>query len=146
MSAFLSMLLLLAASGEARLAVTGSAAVLHPLVEPAARCSANPQLVIAIIGFTPPHEGASSLIVSVRTRDGRTMRLGDIGIFPNQPFSASLAQARRFGFAIPPRFVSPETNVTVEVAPDGNGAGARAVVGEARITPAPQERCTAIRP
>lgn len=145
MAAFLSMLLLLAASGEPRLAVTGRAAVLHPVVEPAARCSANPQLVVAITGFTPPREGTVSLIVSARARDGRTIRLGEVGIFPSQPFSASLTQARRFGFAIPARFVSPETNVTVEVASDGNGVGAEAVVGEARITPAPQERCRGSR-
>src|SRR6185295_13086165 len=124
MAAILSML---AATGEPPLAVAGRAAVLHPVVEPAARCSANPQLVVAITGFTPPREGTARLIISARARDGRTIRLGEVGIFPSQPFSASLAQARRFGFAIPARFVSPETNVTVEVASEGNGAGARAV-------------------
>jgi len=145
MSAFLSILLLLATSAGPNLAVPGQAAVVRPLVEPAARCSASPRLVVAITAFTPPRQGASTLVISVRTRDGRTTRLGEVGIYPHQPFTASLADARRFGFAMPRRMLGEDPSVTVAVEADGDAAGARAVVGEARVTPAPQERCQARR-
>lgn len=139
---FASMLALLLAAtpGAAQVATPGRPAVLSPLVERAARCSANPQLVVAITGFTPPRQGAASLVVSLRTADGRLRRLGEVSIFPLRAFSAPLAQAQRFGFAIPRRAVGQRASVIVALS-DGQAGGASAVVGEARITPAPQERC-----
>ena len=141
MSAVLPLLLLLAAPAGSNLALPGRPALLQPLVEPAARCSAHPQLVVAITAFTPPRQGASSLVVSVRTRDGRAIRLGEASIYPHQAFSGPLGQAQRFGFAIPRRLLGEGPSVTVALIGDGNAAGARAVVGEARITPAPLEPC-----
>jgi uncharacterized protein (DUF362 family) len=146
MPTFLLALLLLAAPGAPaapRLATPGHAAVMSPLVEDAARCSTNPQLVVAITGFTPPRQGVASLVVSVRTADGRSTRLGEVTIYPYQPFSAPLASAHRFGFAMPRQGLSPNAQVVVAVASLGNAAGARAMVGEARVTGAPQERCLA---
>jgi hypothetical protein len=132
-------LLLAAAPAAAQVATPGRPAVLSPLVETRARCSANPQLVVAVTGFTPPRQGAADLIVSWRGADGRVRRLGQVSIYPQRAFSAPLAQAQRFGFAIPRRAMGPRASVIVALA-DGNG-GASLVVGEARITPAPQERC-----
>lgn len=131
--------LLATAAAEPQLAVAGRPAVVSPTVETAARCSADPQLVVAVTGFTPPRQGATSLVVSLRTADGQVTRLGEVGIFPYAAFSSSLAEAQRFGFAIPRRALG--RNPTVLVALAGGTTGARAVVGEARITPAPQERC-----
>jgi hypothetical protein len=142
MSALFLSLLLTVAPPESHVASPGNPAVLHPLVETAARCSANPQLVIALTAFTPPRRGTASLLVSLRTTGGRLTRLGEVGVFPHRPFSASLADARRFGFAIPAQGLDRDSSVVVEVASEANPAGARAVVGEARITPAPQERCS----
>ena len=133
-------LLLAVTPGAAQTATPGRPAVMSPLVETAARCSANPQLVVAVTGFTPPRQGPASLIVSLRTADGRVTRLGEVGIFPQRAFSGSLAQAQRFGFAIPRRAVGARSSVIVALS-DGRAAGASAVVGEARITPAPRERC-----
>ena len=133
-------LLLAAAPGGAQRATPGRPAVMRPLVEAAARCSANPQLVVSVTGFTPPREGAASLVVSLRTADGRVSRLGEVSIYPMRAFSAPLAQAQRFGFAIPRHAVGQQASVIVALA-DGDAGGASAMVGEARITPAPQERC-----
>ncbi|HEY5712311.1 MAG TPA: hypothetical protein VIT38_10480 [Allosphingosinicella sp.] len=147
MSAFLLAFLLLAVPGAPTapgLATPGRAAVLSPLVEDAARCSTHPQLVVAITGFTPPRQGAATLVVSIRTADGRTTRLGEVSVYPHQAFSAPLASAHRFGFAMPRQGLSPNANVVVELAGPGNAEGARALVGEARVTGAPQERCLAI--
>ena len=138
MSALFLALLLAGAPAQSHLASPGSPAVLRPLIEAAARCSANPQLVVALTGFTPPRRGVASLVVSLLTADDRVTQLGEVGIFPHRPFSAPLAQARRFGFAIPAGALDGDPRVVIEVT---NAAGARAVVGEARITPPPQEGC-----
>lgn len=140
MIAALLALLLAGTPGAAQVAAPGRPAVLRPLVERAAYCSANPQLVVAVTGFTPPRQGAASLVVSLRTADGRLRRLGEVSIFPQRAFAAPLAQAQRFGFALPRAAVGRPASVIVALG-DGNGGGARVVVGEARITPAPQERC-----
>lgn len=148
MSTFLLALLLLAvpsAPGSTfRLATPGRAAMLSPFIDDAARCSRNPQLVVAITGFTPPRQGAATLVVSARTADGRTTRLGEVTIYPHQPFSTPLASAHRFGFAAPRALLAPNARVVVAVASLGDPTGARAMVGEARVTGAPQERCLAI--
>lgn len=136
MSVPLLALLLIGAAAEPSHAGPGRPALLQPLVEPAARCSANPQLVVALTGFTPPRRGVASLVVSLRMPGGRLRRLGEAGVYPYQAFSASLADAHRFGFAVPARLLSQNPSVVVEVSNGGN-----AVVGEARITPAPQESC-----
>ena len=116
--------------------------MLLPLVEAGARCSANPQLVVALTGFTPPREGHATLVVSLRTADGRITELGQAGVYPERAFSVALAGAMRFGFAVPRRALGANSRIVVEVRTDGTpAAGARAVIGEARIGPAPQERC-----
>lgn len=135
------LLALLLSASQPNIAAPGDPAVLQPLIERAARCSANPQLVVAVTGFTPPRRGTASLVVSLRTAGGRLTRLGEVGVFPHQAFSGSLAEAHRFGFAIPARSVGRNSSVVVEISGGENGEGARAVVGEARITPAPRERC-----
>ncbi len=138
---FLS-LLLMAAPPQPGLATSARPALLRPVIESAARCSANPQLVIAVTQFTPPSGGHASLAVSIRTADGRIRELGHVGIFPAQPFSVALPQAQRFGFAIPRRVLAQSPQVLVAVTADGkSAAGGRAVIGEARISPAPRERC-----
>ncbi len=138
MSASLLALLLAAATPEPGLATPGRPAVLRPVVEAAAHCSANPQLVVAITGFTPPRQGHATLVVSLRTADGRTTELGQVGVYPEQAFSVALAEAHRFGFAVPRSALRRNPMVLVDVTA---AAGARALVGEARIGPAPQERC-----
>ena len=136
MSAPLLVLLLIGAAAQANHAAPGRPAVIQPLVEPTARCSANPQLVVALTGFTPPNRGVASVVVSLRMPGGRLQRLGEAGVFPHQPFSGSLANAHRFGFPVPRSVLARNPSVVVEVS-----NGGKAVVGEARITPAPQERC-----
>jgi hypothetical protein len=135
-------LMLMAAPAQPGLATAARPALLRPVVEAAARCSANPQLVIALTQFTPPSGGSANLVVSLRTADGRTRELGHVGIFPAQPFSVALPDAQRFGFAIPRAALGQSPQVLVAVKTDGNRAtGARAVIGEARISPAPRDRC-----
>jgi hypothetical protein len=142
MSLPLLALLLAAAPAQSGLATTGRPALLHPVVEASARCSANPQLVIALTQFTPPSGGHATLVVSLRTADGRIRELGQVGVYPEQPFSAALPNAQRFGFAIPKRTLAQNPRVMVAVRTDnGRATGARAVIGEARISPAPRERC-----
>lgn len=133
-------LLLAAAPAHSGLATAGRPALLRPVVEAAARCSANPQLVIALTQFTPPQGGHATLVVSLRTADGKTRELGQVGVYPEQAFSAALPDARRFGFAIPKRALAQSPQVMVAVRTD-NGRAARAVIGEARISPAPSDRC-----
>lgn len=134
--------LLLAAPAQPGLATIGRPVVLRPVVEASARCSANPQLVIALTHFTPPRGGHATLVVSLRTADGRTRELGQIGVYPEQPFAAALPDAQRFGFAIPKAALAQSPQVMVAVKADSNRAtGARAVIGEARISPAPRDRC-----
>lgn len=135
-------LLLMAAPPESHVATAARPAVLRPVMEAGARCSANPQLVVALTGFTPPRQGHATIVVSLRTDDGRTTELGQVGVFPEQAFSAPLAGARRFGFAVPRSALRLNPTVMVAVTSDGGPAAeARAVVGEARIGLAPQERC-----
>jgi hypothetical protein len=142
MSLLLLALLLAAAPAQPGLATTGRPALLRPVVEAAARCSANPQLVIALTQFTPPQGGHATLVVSLRTADGRTRELGQVGVFPETSFSAALPDARRFGFAVPKSALAGSPRVMVAVKTDTRrAAGARAVIGEARISPAPSERC-----
>ncbi len=133
-------LLLMAAEPVPAEAVPGHPALLHPVIEAAARCSAAPQLVVAVTGFTPPPGGHATLIVSLRMESGRTVELGQVGIFPEQAFTASLTDAKRFGFALPKGALAGEPRVMVEVTTSG-GSGARATIAEARIRAAPQERC-----
>lgn len=135
-------LMLMAAPTPPGLATIGRPALLRPVVETAARCSANPQLVIALTQFTPPSGGTASLVVSLRTADGRTRELGHVGIFPAQSFSTGLPGAQRFGFAVPRAALRRSPQVLVAVKTDnGRATGARAVIGEARISPAPRDRC-----
>jgi hypothetical protein len=136
----LALLLLGSAQSESRLATDRSPAVIRPVVEARARCAANPQLVVALTQFTPPRRGPSTLVVSLRTADGRTSELGRAGIYPHQAFTASLAQARRFGFALPKGALERKPTVLVAIGSE-SGGGARATVGEARIAPAPGDRC-----
>ncbi|MEG3146124.1 hypothetical protein U1839_15830 [Sphingomonas sp. RT2P30] len=82
----------------------------------------------------------ATLIVSLRTQSGRTAELGQVGVFPEQAFAAGLADAKRFGFALPKGAAAGKPRVTVELRTSG-GTGARATIAEARIGPAPQERC-----
>lgn len=138
----LSALLLVTAPAQPGLATAGRPAELRPVVESAARCSANPQLVIALTQFTPPRGGNASLAVSLRTADGRTRELGNVGVFPAQAFSVALADAHRFGFAVPKAALRQSPIVLVAVKTDGvKATGARAVIGEARISAAPRDRC-----
>lgn len=133
-------LALMAASAQSGVATAGRPAILRPVVETAARCSANPRLVIALTQFAPPPGGHVTLVVSLRTADGRTRKLGHAGVFPEQPFSVDLAEAHRFGFAFPRAALGQGPTVLVEVkTDDGKAAGARAVIGEARISPAPRD-------
>lgn len=135
-------LLLMTAAAAPGLATPGRPALLRPVVEAAARCSASPQLTVALTGFTPPREGHATLVVSARTAGGRRIELGRVGVFPEQAFTAPLANAMRFGFALPRSALARAPTILVEVVADGGtGAGMRAVIGEARIGPAPQERC-----
>jgi hypothetical protein len=141
MSLSLLALLIVAAPAQANVATIGRPAALRPVVEASARCSANPQLVIALTQFTPARGVHSSLVVSLRTSDGRIRELGHAGVFPHQPFSAALPGAQRFGFAIPKAALRQSPTVLVEIkAESGRAVGARAVIGEARITPAPRDR------
>lgn len=134
--------LLVAAAPPPGLATPGRPAVLHPVVEAAARCSANPQVVVALTGFTPPREGHATLVVSAQAAGGRRIELGRVGVFPEQAFAAPLANAMRFGFALPKSALARAPAIQVEVVADGgSGAGMRALIGEARIVPPPQEHC-----
>ena len=141
MSPSLLAALLMAAPIQPGLATAGRPALLRPVVEAAARCSNNPQLVIALTRFTAPSGGSANLVVSLRTADGRTRELGQVGIFPQQSFSADLAGARRFGFAVPKAALGQGATVMVSIKSDGRATGAKAVIGEARISPAPRDRC-----
>ena len=129
------MVLLMAGGADTNVATAGQAAVMRPVVENSARCSADPQVVVALTGFTPPSGGHASLVVSLLTSAGRRSELGAVGVF-----SAPLGEAKRFGFALPKGTLALDPKVIVELAVD-RGTGARAVIGEARIGPAPQERC-----
>ncbi|MDB5703108.1 MAG: hypothetical protein JWN66_224 [Sphingomonas bacterium] len=133
-------LLLMAGTPVPAEASPGKPALLQPVIEAAARCSTAPQLVVAMTGFTPPKGGHATLVVSLRTADGRRHELGQVGIFPEQAFTAKLADAQRFGFALPKGALARNPRVMVEIRSDG-GTGARATIAEARIGPAPQERC-----
>ncbi|HEX8193113.1 MAG TPA: hypothetical protein VF552_09450 [Allosphingosinicella sp.] len=133
-------LFLLAPSGYPATAVPGRPALVRPIVEPAALCAADPQLVVSVTGFTPPRSGSASLHVSLRAPDGRTSHLGVAGIHPHQAFAAaSLDDAQHFGFAVPRAAV--RQRVVVVVALPQPAAGASVTIGEARITPAPQQSC-----
>jgi hypothetical protein len=138
-ASFLALLLMAAAPIPAQ-ATAASPALLHPIVEPAARCSAAPQLVVALTAFTPPKGGHATLVISLRTADGHNIELGQVGVFPEQPFTAKLADAKRFGFALPKGALAANPQVMVELRSEG-GTGARATIAEARIGAAPQERC-----
>lgn len=133
-------LLLMGAAPAPSEAIPGKPALLRPVVEAAARCSAAPQVVVALTGFTPPNGGHATLVVSLRTADGQRVELGQVGVFPEQAFTAKLADAMRFSFALPKGALARNPQVVVELRSDG-GTGARATIAEARIGPAPQEHC-----
>ena len=139
---FLALLLMSTPAADPTLAVVGRPAVVHPVVEAQARCSANPQVTVSVTGFQPAHAGHVTLVVSLQGADGRRTELGRVGVFPEQGFSGSLHDAQRFGFALPKGGLDPASRVVVELAADaGGGHGAFARVGEARIAPAPSEKC-----
>src|ERR1044072_3638593 len=102
------------APAGADVAPAGRPAVLRPVVEAQALCSADPQLVVALTQFAPPRGGHATLVVSLRGPGERMTRLGEVGVFPERPFSAALAGAMRFGFAVPRDRVG--ANLTVVVA------------------------------
>lgn len=135
-------LLLMTSPVDPSLAVMGRPAVVHPVVEAQARCAAHPQLTVAITRFTPAREGHVSLVVSLEGAGGRRTELGRVAIFPEQAFDGGLSEAQRFGFALPKGGLDPASRVVVELAADGAGGhGALARIGEARIVPAPSEKC-----
>lgn len=136
----MSIVLALIFAPSAAVATPQRAASVEPRIEAGARCSSNPQLVVAVTGFTPPRSGHVDLRVSLRTDDGRRRTLGIAGLYPEQAFSVSLGEAQRFGFSIPRAALARHPRVIVELGGDA-GAGARAVIAEARIGPAPGERC-----
>lgn len=142
MSAFFVAAAALAGPGAGHAVATAQHPVrLEPAIAAAARCSAQPQVVVTLTGFTPPTRGHASLVVSIRTEDGRTQRLGEAGVFPEQAFAAP-APAQHFGFALPPGTLAKRPQVIVELsADDARGTDARATIGAAEIVPAPQEHC-----
>ena len=135
----IALALIFAAPPASAVASPGRPALVAPRIDRGAFCSRNPQLVVAVTGFTPPRTGHVDLRVSLRTDDGRRRALGTAGIFPEQAFSASLDEAQKFGFALPKAALARHPRVIVEIA--GAGTGARAVIAEARIGPAPGDRC-----
>ena len=134
------LLMMMPGGADATVATVGQPALVQPVVETRARCSADPQVVVALTAFTPPSGGHATLVVTLLTSDGRRTELGNVAVFPEQAFAAPLAQAQRFGFALPKGALALDPKVMVELTVDG-GTGARAVIGEARIGPAPGERC-----
>jgi len=139
-SALLSVVLMVATSATAQL---GRPAELRPIVEPAARCVAQPYLSVAVTGFTPPRNGSVELVVSIRGEtSGEVRELGRVAIFPAQRFASDLTGAQRFGFNVPKRFVSQPAVVVVALEPAaGSSDAARATIGEARIGAGPGGRC-----
>lgn len=141
-ASLLALLLLVAAPAESHLATAARPALLRPMMDRGALCSANPQLTVVLSAFTPPRGRHATLVVSLRTGDGRTTELGHVGVYPERAFSASTAQPMRFGFAVPRGALALDPIVVVAMTVDGGPApDARAVIAEARIGLAPQEHC-----
>jgi hypothetical protein len=98
--------------------------------------SQSPQVIISVIGFRPPHEGAVQAIVKVQKEDGQPeQEIGRFGIFPNAEFRADPSKAHRFGLPLPKDLAGNKNlKLHVYLVPfKGNGEGAVLELGGAEI-------------
>ncbi len=97
---------------------------------------ASPRVIISVMAFRPPHDGAVQAVVKVQ-RDGRTeQEIGRFGIFPNAEFKAAdPSKAQRFGLPLPKELASGgPVKLNVYLVPfKGEGSGALLEIGGAEI-------------
>jgi DNA-directed RNA polymerase subunit E'/Rpb7 len=97
---------------------------------------ADQRVVISVMVFVPPRDGAVQGVVTVQITEGGTQEIGTFGIFPNAEFrAADPRQARRFSFPLPKELArGGPVRLEVQIAPiRGDGKGARLELGGAEI-------------
>lgn len=99
------------------------------------------RLAARIDGYTPPPTGSVDLVFVLVTRSG-VQPLGRVGIFPQAPFSTARGdQPHSFAFRVD-RVADPNARLRLSLEPsEGDGHGARAELGEARLAPAGEIGC-----
>jgi hypothetical protein len=114
-------------------AVTATAAPAAEGIEP----EQAQRVIIKVIGFQPPNQGAVQVVVKARMDDkGAEREIGRFGIFPNAEFKAAApSKAQRFGFALPKGLArGGPVKLNVYLVPlNGEGKGARLELGSPEI-------------
>jgi hypothetical protein len=112
------------------------AVVTAAAVMPEARPADQPtRLVISVMAFRPPRDGAVQAVVRIPRESGSQLEIGRFGIFPNAEFrAAEPSKAQRFGFPLPKELASGPVKLEVELLPlQGDGKNARLAIGSAEI-------------
>ena len=114
-------------------AITASAAPAAEGIEP----EQTQRVIIKVMGFQPPNEGAVQVVVKARMdATGAEREIGRFGIFPNAEFKAAEpSKAQRFGLALPKEFSrGGPVKLNVYLVPlKGEGKGARLELGSVEI-------------
>jgi hypothetical protein len=95
-----------------------------------ARKGAQSRLILKIVGYTPPADGAVQLGVTISCR-GAEHELGRVAVFPNRPFTVlDTGRVQMFGLPLPVEPSCLELKVAnVNLTPTvGTGIGARVVI------------------
>lgn len=88
------------------------------------------RLVVKVVGYTPPTDGAVELVITVTCR-GTEHELGRIAIYPDQSFTAlEVEKAQSFGVPLPDDSPCAELKTAdVRLTPtNGTGQGSRVVI------------------
>ena len=127
----------IAAPAEHLLATVDQPAVVTARLGAASGPEQASRLVLTVVGFAPPREGAVEVVVSAGLGSGGAdAEIGRFGIFPSAPFKVEdAAQGRRYGFPLPSALASADgVTVQVRIVPiRGDGKGASLELGGADI-------------
>jgi hypothetical protein len=126
-----------AAEGQLIATVERPATVTVTVAQGPDSIEAGQYVVVDVIAYTPPRDGAIQGVVTVQKHtDSTEQEIGRFGIFPNTEFSAAdPSKVRRYSFPLPRDVLQDgPVKLTVHVVPlRGEGEGARIEVGGAEI-------------
>jgi len=136
--ALLAPLAAIAAEGDQLLATINKPAIVTAMpATTSASAGADqsaPSVVLHVISYEPPKDGAIAGVVKIQKPDGSEQEIGTFGVFPQTAFRTELPNARRYNFPLPKELARGPVKLKVSLVPTrGTGEGAQLEVGRAEI-------------